>query len=338
MEDILISIIIPAHNAASTLGHLINSVQPKSLKKIEILIIENGSQDNTFEIAQKLSKQYSCIKVIQSEMGVSAARNKGLKNAMGKWIAFADADDMFLPGAISTLAEHTNADLTLFSYESGKKNKCIDTFGQSCFKDKECEIARVRMLENPTLYMPVWSKLFSADIIQRNNLQFDTRLSFSEDSDFTMRYTKYCKSIVFSNTKIYRYDLNTSSVMRSFDGKKAEKYLEAMKISLKKIKDESDSIKHAFMKYILMHLNIIMIREVFSVNNPLKYNDKIILMKKLVNEDLFSMAISKVNFCECNSLRMLPIFLLKLKLYSFAAIIFRCKAVINLKEESKSII
>ena len=87
-----------------------------------------------------------------------------------------------------------------------------------------------------------------------------------------------------------------------------------------------------------MHLNIIMVREIFSVNNQLKYSEKIILMKKLVNEDLFSMAISKVNFCECNSLRMLPIFLLKLKLYSFAAIIFRCKAVINLKEESKSII
>ena len=203
MKDILLSIIIPAHNAASTLERLIKSI-PISDDNIEVIIIENGSQDNTFEIAQRLANRHRCIRVLQSEKGVSAARNEGLKCAKGKWIAFADADDWFMPEALSEITEHTSADLTLFGYETGKNNRCVDSSGQNYFRGKECEIARVRMIENPTLYMQVWSKIFSSDIIRRNNLQFDTRLSFSEDSDFTLRYTKYCKSIYFSAKRVYR--------------------------------------------------------------------------------------------------------------------------------------
>ena len=137
MENILLSIIIPAHNAASTLERLIKSI-PISNDNIEVIIIENGSKDNTFEIAQRLANRHRCIRALQSEKGVSAARNEGLKCAKGKWIAFADADDWFMPEALSEITEHTKADFTLFGYEAGKNNRCDDSSGQNYFRGKEC--------------------------------------------------------------------------------------------------------------------------------------------------------------------------------------------------------
>ena len=331
MEETLLSIIIPAHNAASTLERLIKSIQVKN-EKIEIIIVENGSQDATLEVAHNLAEQYPYIRVMQSEKGVSAARNEGLKHAQGKWIAFADADDWFIPGTLSELIKHADADLTLFCYEAGKKKRIIAS-GHECFKGKECQSARVRMLENPTLYMPVWSKLFSGDIIRRYGLQFDKRLAFSEDSDFTFRYSKYCSSIAFSDKYMYHYDINDTSVMHTFDGKKTEQYLKAMQITSGSLDQEPQIIKDAFKKYILMHLNIVMVREVYVAANKESFSKKTADMKRILKKEPFASTLRSIKLSDCKSVRTLPIAMLKLKCYRIAGMIFQLKAAVNARRE-----
>lgn len=333
MEEIKLSIIIPAHNASATLERLVKSLFPFPPKGLEILVIENGSKDATTKTAVKLSNKFSCVKLYHSEKGVSNARNEGLIHARGKWIAFADADDWFLPHALSLMYSQAESDFVLYGFEAGEQKRSVAEHGGAMFKGKDCVSARIRMLENPTLYMTVWSKLFSGEIIRKHQLRFNPELKFSEDSDFTLRYTRYCSSIFFSDRMIYHYDLNNSSVMHVFDGKKAEEYLFAMRVAFASVQQETPTIQKAFEKYVLMHLNIVMVREVFSSANPKNNSGKMKQMRLFLNQEPFKTSLQNVKISECRSSRMLPILMLKLKCHSIAALAFRIKAEINRRRE-----
>ncbi len=102
-----VSVIIPAYNAAKYLAETIDSVINQSFEDIEILIIDDGSTDNTLEIANYYQKYDHRVRVIsQSNQGVSATRNRGVREARGELIAFMDADDQWLLEKINVHVEH----------------------------------------------------------------------------------------------------------------------------------------------------------------------------------------------------------------------------------------
>ena len=113
----LISVITPAYNAQKTLAKAVNSVIAQKFKDWQLIIVNDGSKDNTKEIAEQFAKQDSRIKVItQKNGGRSAARNAGLKAATGDYIAFLDADDCFLPNTLQDLfcaVQKNNSDLVV---------------------------------------------------------------------------------------------------------------------------------------------------------------------------------------------------------------------------------
>ena len=117
-----ISVIIPAYNAEKYLENAVKSVinsERQCTVAVEIIIVENGSTDHTWQIAKQLQTQYKNVHAIQSEKGVSHARNKGMKSAAGTWICFLDADDEMTEEAFSTMIEDTKekvSDLHIFGY------------------------------------------------------------------------------------------------------------------------------------------------------------------------------------------------------------------------------
>ena len=115
---IYLSIIIPVYNRENYIMKCINSIQMINSKQIEIIIIDDGSQDRSLEICQQLMKNDSRIKLVsQQNAGVSSARNLGLKNASGKYIMFVDSDDMVLSETINYfLSMDTESDIYLFDY------------------------------------------------------------------------------------------------------------------------------------------------------------------------------------------------------------------------------
>ena len=89
-----ISVIVPTYNSKKYLARCIESILKQTYKNIEILIIDDGSTDGTDDFMKETYKNYDNIKYIkQNNSGVSVARNRGIKNAMGKYIFFVDADD-----------------------------------------------------------------------------------------------------------------------------------------------------------------------------------------------------------------------------------------------------
>lgn len=334
----MISVIIPAYNAAKTIERALMSAI-RQIPDGEIIVVENGCSDNTESIVNSLSNQYQNIKLIHSSKGVSAARNAGIVAAKGNWIMFLDADDYFednIRGIVEKSVGNTQIDLWLFGHYSGKEPRGVTANDKDLlYVNQDVLKARTIMLENPTRYMEVWSKLFKASIIKGNNLLFNESLSLAEDSDFSLKYTKYCNSICFSHEFIYHYSLDASSTMRKKDGTKVQRYILSMEETKKAIENEPTEILKAFNKYVLMHFNIAMVREVFVVNNNDSKKTKEHLLKKTAATPIFKDAISGTKMFECMSLRMIPVLCLKLHFYTIAAFIYELRAKQNNTREGE---
>lgn len=98
-----ISVVIPAYNAAATLGTAIDSILAQSFQPLEIIVVDDGSSDRTGEVAQAYGESVTYVR--QDNAGPSRARNRGVGEARGEWIAFLDADDWYLPDRLLTHAE-----------------------------------------------------------------------------------------------------------------------------------------------------------------------------------------------------------------------------------------
>ena len=102
VTEIDISVIVPIFNGKKWINRCIESVESQMLKEIEIICVDDGSTDGSYQELKKLKEHYNNIKIIQKEnQGVSAARNDGIKIAKGRWIAFLDVDDVWMPRSVS---------------------------------------------------------------------------------------------------------------------------------------------------------------------------------------------------------------------------------------------
>lgn len=332
MRNILISFIIPAHNAAKTLSDCVKSIIMCGDKEIEILIIENGSEDETYAIAKKLSFKDDRIKISQSESGVSYARNKGIELATGKWLFFLDADDLIAEDKINCIVEDarkSKSDIVMYGHYVGKKRHNVTAHYQ-IFSDQDIEIFRRFMLENPTKFMQVWAKLIRKEIINKNHVLFDPKLKLAEDGDFILRLTKYCRQITLSEDNVYRYSVLPQSTIRSKNGEKTKGYIQSLSTGSQYVKQYEDiDLQHAFNKYIMIHLNILMVRDIFNIQNKNKYIYKYNKMKEIIGFSVFKDAIRKLHFDECISFNFMPTLCLKLRLYHCASLLFMIRAYQN---------
>lgn len=210
----MISVIVPIYNAAQYLKQCIESILSQSFRSFELILINDGSTDNSLKICKEYAFRDDRIKVIDSQNeGVSASRNKGLNVAIGEWIIFADSDDYFLENAFQILydrAMQTGTDLVL----------------ANSIKGEEGEYRMLHKLKNEVLpnaissiqHLAVWGYLFNAKILQKNNLRFIDGLAYSEDRIFIYQIAQYCKTIAYCDKPIYVYRVNETSVCSSRDG------------------------------------------------------------------------------------------------------------------------
>ena len=217
MKD-LISVIIPAHNAIETLKETCDSVLANSYKNIELLIIENNSTDDTLLIANKIAYEDNRVKVFSTKKkGVSNARNIGILNAKGEYIAFVDADDKVTEDYFSVLVEALNRlDVDLVQCEAFKfapKNKFVN---EDMSKDRD---QIFKWFLSGKLYGYVWGKLFKSSIVKNGELRFDFELEIGEDRCFIFDYLKNCSSVLTLSNKLYHYIQNADSVLNKGFGK-----------------------------------------------------------------------------------------------------------------------
>ena len=136
MSDPLVSVIIPTYNRADTIGEAIDSVIEQTYSEIEIIVIDDGSRDNTSQILENYGDK---IRVVhQANSGVSASRNRGIKIAVGEFLAFLDSDDLWLPTKLSRqidMLKRTDSSIpccicdTILHGKTGKKRLFFEQAG-----------------------------------------------------------------------------------------------------------------------------------------------------------------------------------------------------------------
>lgn len=336
----MISVIIPAHNADKTIERAVLSAV-RQIPDSEIIVVLNGCTDQTEAVAQRLAEEHPAVRILHSEKGVSRARNAGIRASEGEWMMFLDADDWFEEQTDSVLRKYLadpSADLWLFGHKTDKEERSVtDGSEMTAFSGAAIEKIRVQMLENPTRYMQVWAKIFRSSLIKEQGLFFHENLALSEDSDFTFRYSRHCRKICLCPERIYHYALDNASTMRSYDGMKVQKYADAMKETQEAAREETDAVQHAFRKYVLMHMNIAMVREVFaSDRTDISRKEQMIQMKQTAAQPVFREAMEKTKASECFSLRMAPVLFLKMHFYALTAMMYRVRAKQNAKKEGRA--
>lgn len=193
----LVSVIIPAYNYAHYLPFTIDSVVEQSLSDWECLIIDDGSTDNTKDVAEKYTVADRRIKYFyKANGGLSSARNYGLQMAKGKYVIFLDADDMLEKNNLKHLSdflENQNGNNAVF----GKFVKFYDDYTPEYpwyqeynYREGLQTDFHSRLVEKNSL--PPCAPLSPLSIIKEHNLTFDESLTSYEDWDFWLKLSSYC--------------------------------------------------------------------------------------------------------------------------------------------------
>lgn len=202
----MVSIVIPAYNAGAFIEGCIRSVLKQRYQDFEIVIVNDGSADNTLEILEKLAKEDSRIKVITQENGgVSAARNTALKHISGEFITYVDADDSVPENHIEDMIALMEDDVDLVVASHNEVRFGYKPHTEKVNEFRADEIADRFREFDPVVWWP-WGKLFRASVIKDNNLIYDTNITFGEDHIFNLLYAKHMTGRTIVTDKIvYNY-------------------------------------------------------------------------------------------------------------------------------------
>lgn len=211
-ESPRISVIVPVYNAEKYLTQCVESILKQDFTDFELLLVDDGSKDNSSLICDEYAQKDQRVKVFHKENGgVSSARNVGLDKAQGEYIAFIDSDDYVDSNYFSILMGAT-ADLIITGYKTlgyARESGFGSMKKEHSFQDYLCDehqipVCLASMLDDTSMRSP-WIKLFKHNIIKERVIRFDQTLRMGEDAVFLQNYLLYCHSIAFRNGTPYHY-------------------------------------------------------------------------------------------------------------------------------------
>lgn len=207
-KEELVSVIVPIYNAENELKKCLDSIVNQSYQSLEILLIDDGSQDLSMEIANKYMERDNRIKCFhQKNSGVSAARNLGIDESNGKYLAFIDADDWVNSDFIKRLVETIQGgDLAIVSVSDGihepiRPGEKGEISRDSFFYYILCKIQG-----------SCWNKLFIRSKVEDEKIRFPENVFYSEDTIFVMNYYLFCSKVIYCDEILYHYEYNGKSV------------------------------------------------------------------------------------------------------------------------------
>lgn len=235
----IVSVIIPVFNAEKNIDYCIQSLLNQSFQNFEILIIDDGSTDNTLAVLKKYQFNERIRIIKQRNLGVSIARNSGISNASGKYIGFVDADDTVLPNYLENLVNairiESNIDVSICGFtikdSSTKKIEYKTNFEEKIVSASNM-ISHIFDFDGPQGF--VWNKLWKKEIIVKNKISFNTDIRMAEDLLFVIDYLLCSKMVNIIPTTDYVYYQNNGSLSSTFKVKKQKNNFIALYKNYKK--------------------------------------------------------------------------------------------------------
>lgn len=329
MYDKLISIIVPVYNAENTIGTCVDSLVRQSHNLLEIILVDDGSTDNSGKICDELAIKDNRIKVIHKDNeGVSVARNTGISKAAGYAITFVDADDTLDINAVSLMLNkmlNNDCDIVMCDYSiiySDHMEKhvyreddfCLEKEGKSEFLDDA--------LKPQSGVGFIWGKLFNREFLIRNNLLLNDNLTAAEDAEFMLRTAFYADKVGFVAKSLYNYLHNTVSAVRSFRTDYVERYRKSLSVIYDFLVDNGLN-KHlvTYDNCVLYHLLLIVVNYSFNPAREDTKKEQTAAFKKLVKDPFFANAMKSLRLKDFSMTRKITLICIKLKMYRMVRLI-----------------
>ena len=251
MEEEKISIIMPAYNAEKTIRQCIHSVLEQTYKNYELIIVNDGSNDNTSTICKQFEKDDK-IKYIEKENeGVSKARNIGIQHATGNYICFIDSDDEYENNYLENMVNEIikmHSDLVICGYKA-ITNKEKDVNYEEEFTTNNLSMV-IEKLQPIVLFNHVWNKIFKSEIVKQNKIHFDETMSIAEDCKFVLDYLKFCHSISYLNQVLYNYTITDNGLGFKYRNDKNEIKLQLIDNIKNMYEHANNNMEYVYKSYI----------------------------------------------------------------------------------------
>ena len=228
----LLSVIIPCYNAGKYIKRTLDSIVCQDMSDVEIILVNDGSQDNTLSVINSFAVEYQNIIVIsQDNNGVSVARNRGMMEAKGRYICFIDADDIVVPTYLADIKNvlSDEYDLICFGFKYYKsENKIID-----CFPKHRAKTILYDFLTNRVLHS-IFSGIYRKEFLAKYDIKFDENTYYGEDTEFLIKVFVHVdeKRVFLLNKILYLYLYNPTSALhqtKEYNQKKFTTFLSSLR-------------------------------------------------------------------------------------------------------------
>lgn len=214
MNNIDVSVIVPVYNASEYIGNTLNSIINQDFDGYEIIVIDDGSTDNSLGIIRSTLENASVPnKVIHQEnSGVSVARNVGIDASEGEYLVFIDADDYVTPNHLSTLYNgKSDFSLTLYVKKDGDKLTQLDSYSEEVISTEDF----IKKELNMQITFNFFQLMYKSSIIKDNNIRFTPGVVYGEDTEFAHRALFHGREIVINNEITYYYVQHSGSAIKT---------------------------------------------------------------------------------------------------------------------------
>lgn len=322
-----VSVIVPVYNVEKYLNKCLDSLINQTFNDFEIIIINDGSPDDSKQIIEKYKSKYNdFIKVInQSNQGLSASRNNGLKMASGAYIMFADSDDYLELNMLERMYSKITseqADVVICGNNVVNENYQIisSTFPNNY---ESTDLTTQIILGN----LSAWNKIIKKDLLDDSSLLFRSNVWY-EDIDFSFKLLLKSQKTCILNENLYNYSLRDGSIMNS---KNLVKNLDLIKafdeiINYSKNVNLYDKYYKEIEFLVINHLYISCIVRILTNNNSTNSEKKVLLNTVLsyINKNFHDYK-KNIYIKYLSSNRKIIFYLIRLKLYSLVKLVFKIK-------------
>lgn len=222
----LVSIIVPVYNGEKHIGKCIETLLGQTYKEIEVLVVNDGSQDKTQRvIAEWVQKDNRIVLINKENEGVSVARNVGLKAAKGEYILFVDSDDSLESKAVELLMnvlDVNSCEVLFFGfYVNGDESRKNDTKTLKKLEKLNTEEVKLEVLKSiisttENIYGYIWRAMYSRQMLNTHNVVFPKEIKISEDYMFLLNAVNVAQSVRIITEELYIYNLGESSMSNKY--------------------------------------------------------------------------------------------------------------------------
>lgn len=279
-----VSIILPTYNSDSVLKNAIESVKYQTYENWELLIIENGKKGQAEEIIKKINDNR--IKYIYQEVAnVSEARNTGIDNAVGKYIAFIDSDDRYEKDFLQRMIKEISA----------KQTQIVTCGYRRVYDKKQMLIQDCKNIENTTdikeyleilkesyLFNELWNKVYISEIINKNNIRFNKKYELGEDFLFNLDYIKKIDKASYINEPLYIYTDGETGLKLRYRPDKFNIEYELTQYLENVYKEQKWDMDYIYNRFARVYYNQII--DIYKPNNPANKKERDQQLKEIISK------------------------------------------------------